>query len=235
MGHSNEHDRRIAEMFDRIAPRYDRLNRVLSLGADVGWRRRAIALAWLGPGERALDVGVGTGDLAFGILRASGAGSRVIGVDIAPAMLAVAERRAVATDLTARFHCVLASVEALPFADQTFHRAAAAFAIRNVARIERGLREIRRVLRPGGRVVILDLHTPPSPIARAAYRAYARAFPALARALGSDADAYRYLPSSIERFGQPDELRTRLIDAGFRNARYERLTFGVAAIHIGEA
>src|SRR3989442_1605800 len=135
-------------MFDRIAPRYDRLNRVLSLGADAGWRRRAVAQAWLGPGERALDISVGTGDLAFGILRASAAGARVAGIDISPAMLAIASRRAAA--------------------------------------------------------------------------------------LGSDPDAYRYLPSSIEAFADPDEVTRRLRDAGFRDARYERLTFGMAAIHVGE-
>ena len=222
-------------MFDRIAPRYDRLNRVLSFGADVAWRRRAISHVWLGPGERALDVGVGTGDLAFGILRASAAGTRVVGIDISPAMLAIAAERAATLDLSPRFHGVLASVEALPFGNETFHRAAAGFAIRNVARIDLALREIRRVLRPGGRVAILDLHTPPGAIPRGLYRLYARAFPRLAAALGSDPDAYRYLPGSIETFADPDQLRTLLKDAGFRDARYERLAFGVAAIHVGEA
>jgi len=139
-------------MFDGIAPRYDRLNHLLSLGADAGWRRRAVAQAWLGPGERALDIGVGTGDLAFGILRASAAGARVAGIDISPVMLAIASQRAAALGVAPRFHGVLASVEAIPFADETFHRAAAAFTIRNVAKLDVALREIRRVLRPAGRV-----------------------------------------------------------------------------------
>jgi demethylmenaquinone methyltransferase/2-methoxy-6-polyprenyl-1,4-benzoquinol methylase len=222
-------------MFDRIAPRYDLLNRLLSLGADRGWRKRAVSQAYLGPGERGLDVGVGTGDLALGVLRASAGGSRVAGIDISPAMLAIAARRAADAGLAQRFHGVLATAEALPFADETFHRAAAAFTVRNVGRLDDALREIRRVLRSNGRVVILELHTPSAPLPRALYRGYGRAFPALAGALGSDVEAYRYLPRSIESFADPDELRARLVEAGFRDARYERLTFGVAAIHLAEA
>ena len=232
---SNEHDRRIAAMFDRIAHRYDLLNRVLSFGADLGWRRRALALARLTPGGRALDVGTGTGDFALALLARSPASARVVGVDISPGMLAVAERRAERAGVGARYERLLASAESLPFADASFDVAVAGFVLRNVGDIPRALREIRRVLRPGGRLVILDLHTPRSPVLRRLYRSHALLCPRVAAAVGSDPSAYRYLPRSIKAFHDPEALADLLRQAGYTGVRFERLTFGVAAIHVGEA
>jgi demethylmenaquinone methyltransferase / 2-methoxy-6-polyprenyl-1,4-benzoquinol methylase len=232
---SNAHDRRIAAMFDRIAPRYDLLNRVLSLGSDLTWRRRAVALARLAENGRALDVGTGTGDLALSILATSPATATVTGIDVSAGMLAIAERRAARANVGARYPRAIASVEDLPFAAGSFDRVTAGFVIRNVGHIPRGLREMRRVLRRGGRAVILDLYTPDNPTFRALYRVYATLSPRLASALGSDPDAYRYLPRSIEAFYAPARLASLLRDAGFTSVRVERLTFGVAAIHVGEA
>jgi demethylmenaquinone methyltransferase/2-methoxy-6-polyprenyl-1,4-benzoquinol methylase len=231
----SEHDRRTAEMFDRVAPRYDALNRILSGGRDAGWRRRAIALARLGAREVALDVGAGTGDLALGLLDASEASARVIGVDISPLMLDGLRRRA-AADGERRVTPLLATVDGLPFADGSFDRVIAGFAVRNFGDLARGLREMRRVLRAGGRAVILELSTPPNPLVGAAYRLYFhRLSPLLAAALGGDAAAYRYLPRSVDAFPGPDGLAERMRDAGFARVRYERLSFGIAAIHVGEA
>ncbi|HEV8536777.1 MAG TPA: class I SAM-dependent methyltransferase [Candidatus Limnocylindria bacterium] len=226
---SNEHDRRVAAMFDGIAPRYDLLNRVLSFGRDLAWRRRAIALAGLGAGDRALDVGAGTGDLSLGLAKAGPSG-RVIAVDLAPRMLARGRARAgVSVGL------VVASAEALPFADGVFSRVMAGFAVRNFGRLDRGLAEMRRVLQPGGRAVVLELSQPPNPALRAWHLFYLhRLSPVLARLLGSSPEAYRYLPASIEAFLDPERLATALRDAGFERVRYERLTFGVATIHVGE-
>jgi len=230
-----DHDRRIAEMFDRVAPRYDALNRILSGGRDVGWRRRAVDLARLGAGEIALDVGVGTGDLAFGLLEVSDASARVIGVDISPRMLDALRRRADARP-EARFAPLLATVDRLPFADASLDRVVAGFAVRNFGDLSLGLREMRRVLRTGGRAVILELSTPPNPIVGVAYRLYfERLSPLIAATLGGDAAAYRYLPRSVAAFPNADGLAARMRDAGFARVRYERLNLGVAAIHVGEA
>ena len=222
-------------MFDRIAPRYDLLNRVLSLGTDLSWRRRALEVARLGESARALDVGTGTGDFALALLARSPRSATVTGVDISAGMLRVAERRAARAGLGPRYERLIASVESLPFPDGVFDVAMAGFVIRNVHDIPRGLREMRRVLRPGGRAVILDLHTPRNPAIRRLYRAYSFLSPRLAAALGSDPEAYRYLPRSIEAFYDPEALATLLRSAGFTRVRFERLTFGIAAIHVGEA
>jgi len=222
-------------MFDRIASRYDLLNRVLSLGTDLQWRRRALDLARLDESGRALDVGTGTGDFALALLARSPRSATVTGVDISAGMLQVAERRAARAGLGPRYERLIASVESLPFADGLFDVAMAGFVIRNVGDIPRGLREMRRVLRPGGRAVILDLHTPRNPAIRRLYRAYSLLSPRLAAALGGDPEAYRYLPRSIEAFYDPVALARLLQDAGFKRVRFERLTFGVAAIHVGEA
>ena len=231
----NDHDRRIADMFDRVAPRYDKLNRILSAGRDVGWRRGPIALARLGPGEVALDVGVGTGDLALGVLTASDPSARVIGIDLSPLMLEAARRRA-GPQARARFAPLLATAERLPFEDGTFDRVVAGFAVRNFGDLSHGLREMRRVLRAGGRAVILEFSTPPSALVGIAYRIYLhRLVPLIASLFGGDAAAYRYLPRSVAAFPDADALAARMRDCGFSRVRYERLTLGIAAIHVGEA
>jgi demethylmenaquinone methyltransferase/2-methoxy-6-polyprenyl-1,4-benzoquinol methylase len=231
----SDHDRRIAEMFDRIAPRYDRLNRILSVGRDAGWRRRAIALARLDSRQVALDIGTGTGDLAFGLLAASDVSARVIGVDISPVMLEALRRRAGASG-ERRAMPVIATAERLPFADASLDRVIAGFAVRNFGELGVGLRETRRVLRAGGRAVILELSTPPNPVIGIVYRVYFhRIAPLVAALLGGDPAAYRYLPRSVAAFPDADGLADRMRDAGFARVRYERLSFGIAAIHVGEA
>jgi demethylmenaquinone methyltransferase/2-methoxy-6-polyprenyl-1,4-benzoquinol methylase len=225
----------MAEMFDRVAPRYDRLNRILSGGRDAGWRRRAISLARLGPRDLALDVGVGTGDLAFGLLGASDPSARVIGVDVSPLMLDAVRRRGDALS-ERRFTPLLATADGLPFADGSFDRVVAGFAVRNFGDLARGLGEMRRVLRTGGRAVILELSTPPSPLIGAVFRLYFHELsPRLAALLGGDAAAYRYLPRSVAAFPDADGLAERMRQTGFARVRYERLSFGIAAIHVGEA
>lgn len=223
-----DHDRRVAEMFDRISPRYDLLNRVLSFGTDRSWRRRAVVLARLQAGGRAVDVGAGTGDLTFALERASGPGAVVVAADLSKGMLDVARRRG-------PVRAVLASAEALPFRAGSLDRVISGFTVRNVGDLRTALREFRRVLRPGGRAVILELSHPRGPVFPALYRLYFEAIaPRIAVLFGGDPAAYRYLPRSLRAFPGAEALAELLRDAGFARVSVERLTLGIAAIHVAE-
>ena len=225
------HDREIAAMFDRVATRYDYLNRILSFGTDLGWRRRTIALAEIRPGLVVLDVGAGTGDLSFA---AAARGARVIALDLSAGMLAVLSRRANDAQRTA-IEPLVGTVERTPLPDASVDRIVSGFTVRNVGDLPRAFGEMRRVLRPGGRAVILELSHPPD---RAFARLYAFYFdhilPAIAMLLGGDRGAYRYLPRSLRTFPDPERLAALLRDAGFARVSYERVALGIAAIHIAE-
>ncbi len=222
-------------MFDRIAPRYDRLNRALSFGTDRSWRRRAVELARLGPGEVALDVGAGTGDLALRLLRASAPDARAIGLDLSGRMLAISRARLSRAGLGGRYTALLASAEALPLPDASVDRVVSGFTLRNVGDLPRALAEMRRVLRPQGRAVLLELSHPPNRAFRALYLFYfERVLPPLASLLGGDPDAYRYLPRSLRPFPDAERLSAMLREAGFGAVCHERLSFGVAAVHVAE-
>jgi demethylmenaquinone methyltransferase/2-methoxy-6-polyprenyl-1,4-benzoquinol methylase len=225
------HDREIATMFDRIAARYDFLNRVLSFGTDIGWRRRAIALADIAPGAAVLDIGAGTGDLSFA---AAARGARVTALDLSAGMLSVLGRRA--TDAQrSRIEPLVGSAESLPFPDASIDRIVTGFTVRNVGDLGRAFTELRRVLRPGGRAVVLELSHPPSPAFARLYSVYLeRILPAAATLLGGDREAYRYLPRSLRQFPDAERLAAMLGEAGFARVTFERMTFGIAAIHIAE-
>src|SRR5919199_574940 len=229
------HEDRIRRMFDAIAPDYDRLNHTLSFGQDVLWRITAARRARLGPGEVALDVGTGTGDLAFALLRRSASTSRVVGLDLAGEMFELARLKAARHGLRDRFAAVQGSSLDIPAANASFDRVVSAFTLRNVADLEITLDEMRRVLRPGGRIVLLELSKPPPGVFAHVYRTYFYGLlPRAASLLGGDPGAYAYLPDSLTPFPDADRLATLLANAGFRRIRYTRLTFGVAALHEGE-
>jgi demethylmenaquinone methyltransferase / 2-methoxy-6-polyprenyl-1,4-benzoquinol methylase len=227
-----EHDRRIGEMFDRISSRYDLLNRVLSFGTDRSWRRLAVASARLGQGERGADVGVGTGDLSAGLLAASHPTSTIVGIDLAPRMLAISRRRL--ARYGARYRSVVGSATALPLPDASLDRIITGFTVRNVGDLGGALAEMRRVLRADGRCVILELSHPLPAFAPLYWRYFEHVAPFVAVALGGDADAYRYLPRSVRAFPTVDRFTELLREAGFARVTARRLTLGIAALHTAE-
>jgi demethylmenaquinone methyltransferase/2-methoxy-6-polyprenyl-1,4-benzoquinol methylase len=218
---------RVREMFDRISPRYDVMNRIMSFGLDGHWRAVAVRRARLAAGDQALDVCCGTGDLALALRRRVGPAGRVVGADFAEEMLAVARRKSGAVEWVA------ADALALPFADGAFAAATVAFGVRNLADHRAGFAELRRVVRPGGRVVCLELTDPPAPIAPFARLWSDRMVPLLGRLVAGDAEAYRYLPASIHRFPRPAELAAVIRAAGLVDVGYQRLFPGVVALHVG--
>jgi demethylmenaquinone methyltransferase/2-methoxy-6-polyprenyl-1,4-benzoquinol methylase len=212
-------------MFDRIAPVYDAMNRVMTAGLDRRWRAATVREA-VRPGDRVLDACCGTGDLAVAA-QAAGSGS-VVGVDFSERMLERARRKAPGLEF------VQADVLALPFEDGGFDAAVVGFGVRNVEDLEGALRELRRVLRPGGRLGILEITTP-SGILAPFYRVwFDRVVPLLGRVLPGG-DAYTYLPASVRRFPRPEELADLLRACGFGAVRFRLFAGGIVALHVGEA
>lgn len=225
-------------MFESIAPTYDLNNRLHSFGQDQRWRRRAVALAGLRPGDRVLDVACGTGDLteAFAAASdASGGGGEVVGVDFTPAMLERARKRSERLPEHRRPRYELADAMALPFADQSFNVVSIAFGIRNVSAPPRALAEFRRVLRPAGRLVVLEFGRPRNPVVRVANDVYCRTImPWTAGLVARDrVGAYRYLPRSVATFPDREAFAAMVGAAGFKDVRQVDLTFGVCAVTVG--
>jgi demethylmenaquinone methyltransferase/2-methoxy-6-polyprenyl-1,4-benzoquinol methylase len=212
----------IEAMFDRIAPRYDRMNRVISLGQDVRWRRRAVATLDLGPGARVLDVACGTGDLCREL---DAAGYRPIGIDLSQGMLEEAS-----TDAP----LVRADAERLPFRDATFDGVICGFALRNFVDLDTVFRACARVLRPGGRLVALDAAVPDRLMMRLGNAVWFRgAVPLIGRWFGRDAEAYRYLPRSTAYLPEPAALLSCLAAAGFGIVDRSTMTGGSVQLIAG--
>jgi demethylmenaquinone methyltransferase/2-methoxy-6-polyprenyl-1,4-benzoquinol methylase len=221
-------EQQVRAMFDRIAGVYDRMNRVMTAGLDARWRSRAADLAALGAGGRALDVACGTGDLTLELAGRVGERGEVVGCDFSERMLERA--RAKAPQL--RFEH--ANALDLPYADGTFDAATVGFGARNFSDLTVGLAEMARVVRPGGRVVVLEITTPQRPPLSWFYRVwFDRIVPALGRLTGQ-AEAYGYLPSSVRRFPGPEALAAALAGVGLVRIRWVLTAGGIIAIHVGE-
>jgi len=211
-------------MFDRIAGPYDLMNSVMTAGLHHRWRQRAADLARVGPGSRALDVATGTGDLAIEL---ASRGAEVVGSDFSEGMLDVARGKA------PQLHWEHGNALALSYEDDSFDAATVGFGARNFSDLARGLQEMARVVRPGGRVVVLEITTPQNPPLSTFFSLwFDRVVPVLGR-LGGESEAYTYLPSSVKRFPAPRELAALLHGAGLRDVRWILTAGGIIALHSG--
>jgi demethylmenaquinone methyltransferase/2-methoxy-6-polyprenyl-1,4-benzoquinol methylase len=240
---ASEKRRYVNTMFARIAHRYDLMNRVMTGGQDVRWRRLMVHEAALPPGARFLDVATGTGDVAFEALRQAGQDGEsaaglenadpplVVGVDFTLPMMHVGQMRAGRRPVT----WAAADTLSLPFPDNTFHAVASGFLMRNVTDVAAALAEQRRVTRYGGRVLVLDVPRPPDTLRGEMFRFYFHQIvPRLGGLISGQRDAYAYLPQSADRFLRPDELALVMQSVGLRRVTYHLLMLGTVALHVGE-
>jgi demethylmenaquinone methyltransferase / 2-methoxy-6-polyprenyl-1,4-benzoquinol methylase len=218
----------VRAMFDRIAGLYDVMNTVMTAGMHHRWRARAVQLAAVSPGDHVLDVATGTGDLATALLAAVSPGGSVVACDFSEEMLTRARKK------VPQARVEWADALALPYATDEFAAATVGFGARNFSDLDQGIREMTRVVRPGGKVVILEITQPTRQPLAGFYRGwFDRVVPALGK-LSGNADAYSYLPSSVRRFPAPPQLAELMARAGLQQIRYVLTAGGIIALHVGE-
>ena len=226
---------KVRQMFDAIAPSYDRLNHLMSLDVDKLWRRHALKEIVDGTPQQILDVACGTGDSTIVTARAAAEGSLVTGVDISEGMMARVMDKALKAGVEERIRLAVADGEALPYAEGSFHRVTCAFGIRNFEHKELGLNEFCRVLRPGGKAVVLELSVPQNRLLRWGYDLYfLHLLPWIGGMVSGDKAAYRYLPASVHAFPAPDAFLEMMRRAGFRNVRHKAFSLGICRMYVGE-
>jgi demethylmenaquinone methyltransferase / 2-methoxy-6-polyprenyl-1,4-benzoquinol methylase len=234
----------IAEMFDKIAFRYDFLNRFLSGGIDIYWRRRAIRelrgsadAAGAGATSRdkaVLDVATGTGDMAIMMARHL-SGSRITGVDISSGMLEIGRQKVARLQLEKKISLQQGDSEALPFPDRHFDAVTVAFGVRNFEHLEKGILEMGRVLKPGGKLIVLEFSQPRTPGIRQVYDLYLRLVaPNIGRMISSSREAYQYLNDSVRAFPEGENFIRILDECGYVHTRVRRLSFGICSLYMGE-
>ena len=226
----------IQQMFDGIAPDYDRLNHLMSLGADRSWRRRALReIVTPGTPQQILDLACGTGDFSLAIARKMHPDSRITGLDLSGGMLAIMREKVARAGLRDRISCKQGDSEAMPFTDGAFDVVTIAFGIRNFEHREAALSEILRVLKPGGRLVILELSVPEGRFFRWFYNLYFKHFvPWIGGRISGDRAAYEYLPASVQAFPGRREWTGTMARCGFTQVRHRAFTFGICRMYIGE-
>jgi len=233
--HREEKVRRTCLHFETVAKRYDFMNTLLSFGIHYLWKRVAIRMMKLKPGNRVLDVCGGTGDLSILAHRAVGPAGQVVLYDINRAMIQAGKTKPVHSPDRTRIRYVQGNAEALSFPDSYFDAAMVGFGIRNVTHMEKGFAEMHRVLKPGGKLMCLEFSKPTAPLFRFLYDFYSfEIMPLLGELLAGSRKAYTLLPESIRTFALPDELADILKKIGFKRVVYRRLTNGIAVVHLGE-
>ncbi|HUY79248.1 MAG TPA: class I SAM-dependent methyltransferase [Ktedonobacterales bacterium] len=224
----------VRQMFDRIARVYDVMNRVMTAGLDGRWRAFAARQLGLRPGGQALDIGTGTGDMAIAVIRHSPPDTHVIGVDFSTGMMEIGRAKIKRLGLADQIELRQGDGEGLAFPDDTFDACCSAFLVRNLDDQRQGFAEMRRVVRPGGRVVCLEISHPYNPVFSAAFHLYFdRIVPLLGKLIGKSFDAYSYLPSSVVVHPNAPTLKRIMEAAGLEDVRYYYLTGGVVAVHVG--
>ncbi|MDR3094350.1 MAG: bifunctional demethylmenaquinone methyltransferase/2-methoxy-6-polyprenyl-1,4-benzoquinol methylase UbiE [Bacteroidales bacterium] len=227
-------DIQVAKMFDEIAPRYDLLNHALSFGIDRYWRKKGIrSLQDICP-AKILDIATGTGDLAIQACKMLKP-AHIIGIDISDGMMQIGKEKVATVGLTDVISFEQQDCTAMNFADHSFDAAMIAFGIRNFADIDSGLREILRVLRPGGKLMILELSTPEYFPMKQLYHLYSAIIPLAGRCISRSKAAYRYLPKSIAAFPQNAKMKAIMEQTGFNKVTYQKMTFGVCTMYTGYA
>jgi demethylmenaquinone methyltransferase/2-methoxy-6-polyprenyl-1,4-benzoquinol methylase len=230
---SAEKTDRVLQHFNSVARHYDFMNTLLSFGIHYAWKRSAVRMLKLTPGDRVLDVCGGTGDLAILAARAVGPAGRVIVYDINRAMIRAGMHKVIHTGLDARLQHIQGNAESICFPDQYFEATMVGFGIRNVTHMKKGFAEMYRVLKPGGKMMCLEFSKPTSPLFRLLYDFYSfQIMPFLGQVLAGSRKAYTHLPESIRMFPLPDELSELLEKIGFSHVTYRRLTNGIAVIHL---
>ncbi|MEE8128264.1 MAG: bifunctional demethylmenaquinone methyltransferase/2-methoxy-6-polyprenyl-1,4-benzoquinol methylase UbiE [Nitrospinaceae bacterium] len=228
-------NRQVQKMFSDIAPRYDLLNRLLSCGQDQYWRKRAVTRLSPQSGERFLDIATGTADVALEIIRNVPKGAvQVVGMDFSEKMLELARQKIDSLGKANSIQLECGSAESLPFEDNSFDGTTTAFGIRNFSDIGRSLREMHRVLKPGGRCVILEFSLPRNSILNALYRFYFEwLLPKVGRLISKHPSAYTYLPETVAAFPVRKEFSSLMQQAGFMNVTYKELTLGIVILYTG--
>ena len=222
-------------MFDGIAPSYDRLNHLMSLGVDRRWRRRAVKEVVDGTAQQILDIACGTGDLTIDIAKAAGSGSIVTGSDISEGMMSFVMSKAAHEGVSERIKLEVADGCNLQWEEGSFDRVTCAFGIRNFEDKSKGLQEFQRVLKPGGKLVILELSVPSNKLLLALYKLYfLHIMPWIGGIISGDKAAYKYLPASVMAFPAPEAFCGMISAAGFRDVRHRALSLGLCRMYIGE-
>ena len=223
----------VEQMFDAIAPRYDLLNRVLSMGIDRGWRKQAVAMLAKYNPTRILDVATGTADLAL-VTAKTLQPEKLVGVDIAEEMLAIGREKVEAEGLSETVTLQRGDAEKLPFSDNQFDGALVAFGVRNFEDLQKGLQSIHRVLRPGSPLIVLEFSRPRrAPIKQAYMMYFKHVLPRIGKLVSKDSGAYEYLPASVQAFPDGLDFLEEMRRAGFDNLAWKPLTFGIASLYEG--